>query len=200
MKNNILVLIIFSIAGLQSALGQITLNDSNYYLKKIKKNDYSFTLGSSVGFSSDRSFIFHNYFSPSKSFQLNKKFNLTTGIGVSNTQWNNIPEFNNEFQLITTDINYSSIYFYTASSYKLSPKLNLNSTVRVEHLFIHSDNELNADNMQTNFKDLSIGFDYQVTSHFSFNAQMHFTDRPFNAWGYQNFYFMNPPNNYFPNY
>jgi long-subunit fatty acid transport protein len=176
-----LFLLIFG-TGLHAQWSKEQTNSPQAFSKKLSGDEVKFEAGTSVGVSSDRSFFLQNYFSPSKSFQLNKKLTLVAGVGLVNTQVNNLPVLNTENTLSTTNLNFTSAYTYARGIYQLNPKVYLNTQVAYEHLFITSA-ELPG-TQQTNFKELSFGLNYRPSKNFSFNAGFQFSDRPFNPFRY----------------
>ncbi|PKP08888.1 MAG: hypothetical protein CVU09_13660 [Bacteroidetes bacterium HGW-Bacteroidetes-4] len=180
---NILVLLLLVfVTSLHAQWGNEQANSPQAFSKKLTGDEVMFEAGTSLGVSSDRSFFLQNYFSPSKSFKLNKKLTLLAGAGLVNTQINNLPVYNTENALTTTNLNFTSAYTFARGIYQLNPKVYLNSQVAYEHVFI-----TNADlpgTRQTNFKELSFGLNYRPSKNFSFNAGFQFSDRPFNPYYY----------------
>lgn len=161
---------------------KVQANSPQAFSKKLPGEEVKFEAGTSIGVSTDRSFFLQNYFSPSKSFKLSKKLTLVAGAGLVNTQINNLPFYNAENVLTTTNLNFTSAYTYARGIYQLNPKVYLNTQVAYEHLLI-----TNADlpgTQQTHFKELSFGLNYRPSKKFSFNAEFQFSDRPYNPFHY----------------
>jgi len=142
--------------------------------------DYSFNVGTEVGTSFKDSYYFSNYFSPNVTFDVTKRFSIVAGIGVRYTQLNNMPIYNSEFKYEPTNATLTSFYTYASGIYKLTPKVNLNATVLFEDGTLNYPETSMA--MKNQYKDLSFGVNYNVTRHFSINAQMHMSDRPQNNY------------------
>lgn len=168
--------------GLHAQWSKEQANSPQAFSKKLLGDEVKFEAGTSVGVSSDRSFFLQNYFSPSKSFKLNKKLTLLAGAGLVNTQINNLPFYNAENVLTTTNLNFTSAYTYARGIYQLNPKVYLNTQVAYEHLLITSADLPGT--QQTYFKDLSFGLNYRPSKNFSFNAKFQFSDRPYNPFHY----------------
>jgi hypothetical protein len=168
--------------GLHAQWSKTQANSSRGFSKKLPGDEVKFEAGTSLGVSSDRSFFLQNYFSPSKSFKLNKKLTLVAGVGVVNTQLNNLPVYNANYTLTTTDMNFTSMYTYARGIYQLNPKVYLNTQVAYEHLQLTST-ELPC-TRQIHYKDLSFGLSYRPSKNVSFNAEFQFTDRPYNPFHY----------------
>jgi hypothetical protein len=176
-----LFLLIFG-TGLHAQWSKAQANSPQAFSKKLSGDEVKFEAGTSVGVSSDRSFFLQNYFSPSKSFKLNKKLTLLVGAGLVNTQINNLPVYHTENALTTTNLNFTSAYTYARGIYQLKPKVYLNTQVAYEHLFITTANLPGT--RQTHFKELSFGLNYRPSKKFSFNAEFQFSDRPYNPFHY----------------
>ncbi|MGE4290142.1 MAG: hypothetical protein AB7E36_15765 [Salinivirgaceae bacterium] len=180
---NILLILLTSFGThLPAQWSKTQANSPQAFSKKLLGNEVKFEAGTSVGVSSNRSFFLQNYFSPSKSFQLNKKLTLVAGVGVVNTQLNNLPVYNADYTLTTTDMNFTSMYTYARGIYQLNQKVYLNTQVAYEHLLL-TNTELPG-TQQTNFKELSFGLNYRPSKNFSFNAGFQFSDRPYNPFRY----------------
>jgi len=166
-------------------LAQPPINkDSKSFSDGLGAADYSFNVGSSVGSSFNNSFYFNNYFSPNAKFDLTKKVSLVVGVGVSYTQLNNFPVYNNEFKNERTDGSQTSFFTYASGIYKLNNKVNLNATVYLEDAIINTPN---SPALSQQYKDVSVGINYNVNKHFSINAQMQLSNRPYQN-SYQNGY------------
>jgi hypothetical protein len=138
--------------------------------------DYDFQVGTQAGFSSGNASFLNTYFSPSAKFDVTKKFSIVAGVGTSFTQLNNYTMLNQEGNLTKTDAKITSIYSYASGIYKVSPKVNVNAGVFVEQVFTNMPGNEPALNNQ--YKDITLGINYNVTRHISFNAQIQFSDRP----------------------
>lgn len=142
--------------------------------------DYTFNVGTSVGSSLNNSYWFNNYFSPSAKFDLTKKFSVVAGVGVSYSQFHNVLMLDNEYNLQKTNANITSIFTYAGGIYKLNNKVNLNATVLFDENIMTSPETPVA--LQKQYKDVSLGLNYNVTKYISINAQMHISDRPVNRY------------------
>lgn len=142
--------------------------------------DYSFNIGSQVGTAFNGGYYLSNYFAPSATFDLTKKFSIVVGLGVNYTQMNNMPMYVNEYDTERVNAAQTSFFAYASGIYKLSPKVNLNATLLTEEALINSQHTNMAYNKKYN--DLSLGVNYNVTRNFSINAQMHYSDRPINNY------------------
>ncbi len=145
--------------------------------------DYSFNVGSQVGTSFNNSYYLSNHFSPNAKINLTKKLSLVVGVGVSYTQMNNIPIYNNELGKEFINASQTSFYTYASGIYKLNSKVNVNATILLEDAMINSPG---TPTLQKQYKDVSVGINYNVTPHFTINAQMQFSDRP--QYGYNRSY------------
>lgn len=149
--------------------------------------DYSFNVGSQVGSAFNGGYYLSNYFSPSASFDLTKKFSLVVGVGVNYTQVNNMQMYVNEYNTERINLAQTSFFAYASGIYKLSPKVNLNATLLSEEALLNSSETPMA--YSKKYNDVSLGVNYNVTRNFSINAQMHYSDRPYNG-------FTNPHSNF----
>ncbi|MDA3894263.1 MAG: hypothetical protein PF517_21595 [Salinivirgaceae bacterium] len=148
------------------------------FSKGLGAADYSFDIGTEVGTALNDSYYFSNYFSPSAKFDITKKFSIIAGVGARYTQLNNYPMFNNEYYLEKTNATLTSFFTYASGIYKLSNKVNVNATVLVDENILNIPDAPMA--LQKQYKDVSLGVNYNVTRNFSINAQMHISDRPYN--------------------
>lgn len=139
--------------------------------------DYHFEVGTQAGITSQKSSFLTTYFSPSATFDVTKKFSIVAGIGASFTQLNNITVLNYDNSLTKTDATVSSIYTYATGIYQLNPKVNVYGGVMVEQVFTNPQG--NYAPMNNRYKDVSLGINYNVNRHISFNAQIQFSDHPY---------------------
>ncbi|MBI9068188.1 MAG: hypothetical protein JEZ09_12920 [Salinivirgaceae bacterium] len=146
---------------------------------KLGADDYDFIVGSSVGTSFNDSYFFNNYFSPSAKFKLTKKFSTTVGVGVSYVNMNNMPFLNSEFNMEKKDLTMTSFYAYAIGNYSISKKMNLYTSILVEDATYNMKENSYVANKQ--YKDLSIGVNYQLSSKVTINAEFQFSDRPYST-------------------
>jgi|GEM_PF-4453056 hypothetical protein len=154
---------------------------SNKQTKPFSNNlgaaDYHFEVGTQAGFSSDKSSFLTTYFSPSATFDISKKFSIVAGVGASFTQLNNITVLNYDKSMTKTDATVSSVYTYATGIYQLNPKVNIYGGVMVEQVFTNPQS--NYAPINNRYKDVSLGINYNVNRHISFNAQVQFSDYPY---------------------
>jgi hypothetical protein len=177
--------------------GQFT-QSANKLTNKSLASKLHFNLSSSMGFSSDKSYFIQNYFTPTRQFKLHKNFSLLTGIGIINTQWNNLPKMGNELNQTISQLNFTSFYAFANGIYHLNEQIDLNTQVFYENLLIQSQEIPGLS--QNNSSELSFGINYKASSNFSFNAQIKFTDRPISPFGYYNNSYTSPFTGFFPLY
>ncbi len=180
-----ILFILFSFVGI--ALMSQTSNQYNKsnkaFSNKLGAANYSFNVGSQVGTSFNNSYYLSNYFSPNAKIDLTKKLSLVVGVGVAYTQLHGIPVYNNEVNNEVTNASVTSFYTYASGIYQLNQKVNVNATILLEDAMVNSPG---SPTLQKQYKDVSFGINYNVTNHFSINAQMHFSDRP--QYGYNRSY------------
>ncbi len=148
--------------------------------------DYSFNVGSQVGTTFKNSYYFSNYFAPSARLDLTKRVSVEAGIGTQLTQLNNLPVLKSDLSAESLDGTITSFFAYASGNYKLTEKVNFNATVMYEDAMLKGQNNSVALNKQ--YKDVSLGLNYNITNHFSINAQMQLSNRP-----YSNYYYNNSP-------
>ncbi len=179
-----IVFFLFVTIFVNGQLVQKNNHSSNSFSKGLVDDGFQFDAGTAATISSDKSFLLQNYFSPSKHFYLNKKFSLVAGVGIINTQWNNIQLFNQDNSLSSTNLNFTSLYTYATGLYKLNQKTTLNTHLNYEYVLLNSSQSPNL--LINNYKELSFGVNYHVTPKFSFNAQFTFSDKPYHPFNYYN--------------
>jgi len=140
------------------------------------KPDYSFLIGTQVGTSFNHSSWVNSYFAPSASIDLTSKLSIQAGIGVSVTQLYHIPYYSELNGLTKSNGAMTSMFAYASGIYKLNSKVNLNATALMEKNYLNF-NQNNA-TIENRFNEMSVGLNYNVTPHFSFNAQVGFSNRP----------------------
>lgn len=166
-------------------IGITILAQNSYQTNKKNKNfsdglgavDYSFNVGTQVGTSFNNSYYLSNYFSPNAKLDLTKRFSVVIGVGASYTQMHNVPIYNNELSIEHINTSQTSLFTYVSGIYKLTPKVNLNATILFEEAMINTPG---APTMHNQYKDVSLGINYNINNHFSINAQMNFSDSPYN--------------------
>lgn len=177
---------------------------SNAYKKKFPQSssrdtvnpDYTFQLGTQVGSGFNHTTWFNTYFAPSVNFNLTRKLTVNAGIGVSTTQLYHLPFYSESGDLTRTNGSVNSIFAYASGNYQLNPKFNLLASALVEKNYLNfSQNNLN---FEKQFHEMTIGFNYNIAPHVSFNAQVGFSNRPmylnrgFSSQFYPTSFFLEP--------
>lgn len=155
----------------------LSKNQAKPFSTSLGAADYHFEVGTQAGFSSDKSSFLTTYFSPSATFDVTKKFSIVAGVGASFTQLNNITVLNYDKSLAKTDATVTSVYTYATGIYKLNQKVNIYGGVMVEQVFTNPQS--NYAPINNKYKDVSLGINYNVNRHISFNAQVQFSDHPY---------------------
>lgn len=197
MKKYFYIIIVLNLIYLGSFAQSSTENSTKSFSNGLGAADYSFNVGTQVGTAFNDSYYFSNYFSPNAKFDLTKKFSLVVGVGVNYTQLNNFPIYTNELNKKNINATQTSIYTYASGIYKLNSKVNINATIMYEDaMFTSQDSPME---MNKQYKDFSVGVNYNVTRNFTINAQMQFSDRPYNNYSNNNSNFrVNSPFGYSP--
>lgn len=172
-------IVIFNIIGINlMSQNNETINKNNGFSSGLGAVDYSFNLGSQVGSSFNNSYYLSNYFSPNAKINLTNKFSIVVGVGASFTQMHNVPVYNNEFNIELANTSQTSLFTYASGIYKLNQKVNINATILLEEAMT---NIPGSPTLHNQYKDVSLGINYNVNKHFTINAQMQFSDRPYNS-------------------
>jgi hypothetical protein len=163
-------------------------NTKKSFSEGLGKPEYSFNASSQVGTSFNNSYYWSNYFSPNAKIDFTKRLSVVVGVGASYSQLNgNMLSYNNEISLQNQNLQQTSFFSYASGMYKLTAKVNVNATVFYENATIQGKN---SPVINKQYKDVSVGVNYNVTKHFSINAQIQFSSRPHNNFynnGYSNF-------------
>lgn len=175
-KHTILIYFIAFAFTASAQLKSNTEHKNKSFSEGLGAADYSLNIGTSVGTSFNNSYWHNSCFSPSAKFDVSKKFSIIAGIGVSYTQFNNILLLNNDFSLQKSNAQITSFFTYASGVYKLNSKVNVNATVLLDENIITPNESMTAFKKQ--YKDVTLGVNYNVTQNFSINAQMHISDRP----------------------
>jgi len=190
MKNILtIIIILFISANIYSQPPDSFKSDKKKsFSEGLGKPEYSFNVGSQVGTSFNNSYYWTNYFSPNAKIDLTKKLSVVVGVGTSYSQLNgNIFSYTNELSLQNQNLQQTSFFTYASGIYKLTPKINVNATVFYENATIYGKN---TPVINKQYKDVSVGINYNVNKHFSINAQMQFSNYPRNNFynnGFSNF-------------
>ena len=159
------------------------------FSKGLGNVDYNFQVGTQTGFSRGNASFLNTYFTPSAKVDVSKKFSIIAGIGTSFTQLNNYSLLNKEGNVTHTDAKVTSVYTYASGIYKLTPKVNVNAGVMMEKVYTNIPG--NGPALNNAYKDITLGINYNVSRHVSFNAQIQISDRPYQHFNsYQQSYGM----------
>lgn len=155
---------------------------------KLGADDIHLSVNSSLGTAANHAFFLQNSFTPSINFDVTKRFSTQFGVGTCFSTYTNYPVLTTDMQVENQNFNLTTVYAYVAGNYKLKPKMNLYTMVLVEDATLNYKSNIAA--IRKQYKDVTVGLNYKISSKVTINAEFNISDHPYNgftSYSYQPF-------------
>jgi len=125
-----------------------------------KKLDYHLEIGTSVGGMLGGGSFMSSYIAPSVSYPITSRLNLTAGVVMEKNYFNNIPTFNGDGSITSTNSNSINNYFFAKADYLVSERLRVTGSILygMNQMGITGTNNINTPNVSA----YSFSADYKI--------------------------------------
>ena len=154
----------------------------------VKKVSFRLEMGTSFGVSSRQGSLFGVYVAPEVSYRISPKFNVNFGAMIRNSNFIN---YYNPYGFEHTSVfdnNLTQTFIYVEGEYQVNDRLLINARAYKEIARFDKDLQpaINPRALDLDNSGVSVGFDYKVTDHLHFGAQVSFDkgNSPYNPYLY----------------